>query len=206
LPEPAPLPALTRGYVTFGSFNRLDKIQDRVAHTWAKILNRLPTARIVLKNRRFGDAPQRDRITALFVENGVAPRRIELLAAATRVDHFSAYRGVDLALDTFPHGGGMTTLDALWMGVPVVTWPGHSISSRLAAASLTAAGLTDFIAPDLQSYVDLAIAKTTDLSALADLRATLRASVAGSTCGDPARYTRAVETAFREMWQRWCAG
>jgi predicted O-linked N-acetylglucosamine transferase (SPINDLY family) len=205
LPEPAPLPALTRGYVTFGSFNRLDKIQDRVAHAWAKILNRLPTARIVLKNRRFGDAPQRDRITALFVENGVAPQRIELLAAATRVDHFSAYRGVDLALDTFPHGGGMTTLDALWMGVPVVTWPGHSISSRLAAASLTAAGLTDFVAPDLESYVELAVAKATDLPALVDLRETLRARVAGYAFGNPARYARAVEAAFREMWQRWCA-
>jgi protein O-GlcNAc transferase len=147
-----------------------------------------------------------NRIAALFAEDGIARERLTFLPAATRLDHFSAYGGIDLALDTFPHGGGMTTLDALWMGVPVVTVPGRTISSRLAAASLTAAGLTDFIAPDLQSYVDLAIAKTTDLSALADLRATLRASVAGSTCGDPARYTRAVETAFREMWQRWCAG
>jgi predicted O-linked N-acetylglucosamine transferase (SPINDLY family) len=99
----------------------------------------------------------------------------------------------------------MTTLDALWMGVPVVTWAGRTISSRLAAASLTAAGLTDFVAPDLESYVELVVAKATDLPALADLRATLRARVAGSAFGDPARYARAVEAAFREMWQRWGA-
>jgi protein O-GlcNAc transferase len=206
LPEPGPLPALTQGYVTFGSFNRLDKMQDPVVRTWAKILDALPTTRIVLKNRRFGDSSQRERIAALFAEAGIARQRLTFLPAATRLDHFSAYNNIDLALDTFPHGGGMTTLDALWMGVPVVTAPGRTISSRLATASLTAAELTDFIAPDLQSYVDLAIAKAADLSALADLRATLRASVADSAFGDPARYTRAVETAFREMWQRWCAG
>ena len=205
LPEPGPLPALARGYVTLGSFNRLDKIQDRVVLTWANILNRMPTARIVLKNRRFGDAPQRERIIALFTEHGVPPERIELLSAASRIDHFSAYGGVDIALDTFPHGGGMTTLDALWMGVPVVTLPGGTISSRLAAASLTAARLTDFIAGDLESYVELAVAKAADLPALADLRAALRARVAGSDFGDPVRYAHAVEAAFREMWRCWCA-
>ena len=205
LPEPGPLSALARDYVTLGSFNRLDKIQDPVVRTWAKILNAIPTARIVLKNRRFGDAAQTDRIAALFAQDGIARERIKFLAAATRLDHFSAYSGIDLALDTFPHGGGMTTLDALWMGVPVVTAPGRTISSRLAAASLTAAGLTDFIAPGLESYVEFAIAKASNLSALADLRATLRARVADSAFGDPQRYARAVEAAFRKMWQRWCA-
>ena len=205
LPAPGPLPALARGYVTFGSFNRLDKLQDLVVRTWAEILNALPTARMVLKNRRFGDAPQRDRIFALFGEKGVAPERIELLASTTRADHFSAYRGIDLALDTFPHGGGMTTLDALWMGVPVVTSPGRTISSRLAAASLTAAGLTDFIASDFGRYVELAIAKAAALPALAELRADLRARMEGSAFGDPARYARSVEAAYREMWRRWCA-
>jgi protein O-GlcNAc transferase len=205
LPAPGPLPALARGYVSFGSFNRLDKIQDPVVRIWAKILNRLPTARIVFKNRLFADARQRDRIIALFGENGVAPERIELRASTTRFDHFSAYNGIDLALDTFPHGGGMTTLDALWMGVPVVTSPGRTISSRLAAASLTAAGLTDFIAADLNRYAELAITKATNLPALAALRAGLRGRMEGSAFGDPARYAQAVEAAYRDMWQRWCA-
>lgn len=204
LPEPGPLPALARGHVTFGSFNRLDKIQDPVVRTWAKILNALPTARIVLKNRRFGDISQRDRIAALFAEDGIARERITFLPAASRLDHFSAYRGIDLALDTFPHGGGMTTLDALWMGVPVVTSPGCTISSRLAAASLTAADLTDFVAPDLDGYVGLAVAKASNLLTLAKLRAGLRERMGGCALGDPVRYARAVEARYREIWQRWC--
>jgi predicted O-linked N-acetylglucosamine transferase (SPINDLY family) len=205
LPAPAPLPALMRGYVTFGSFNRLDKIPPAVVRTWAKVLVAMPSARIVLKNRLLADPSQRDRIITLFRENGVAPERLELRASSSRFDHFSAYQDVDLALDPFPHGGGMTTLDALWMGVPVVTSPGGTISSRLAAASLTAAGLTDFIAPDLRQYVDLAIAKASDRPALARLRAGLRGQMERTAFGDPMRYAQAVETAYRDIWQRWCA-
>jgi len=100
----------------------------------------------------------------------------------------------------------MTTLDALWMGVPVVTSPGRTISSRLAAASLTAAGLTDFIAPDLQGYSELAVAKAGNLDALAQLRANLRRRIADSELGNPVRYAHAVEVAYRKIWQRWCAG
>ena len=99
----------------------------------------------------------------------------------------------------------MTTLDALWMGVPVVTSPGRTISSRLAAASLSAAGLHDFIAPDLDLYVEVAVAKAGDLPALAELRANLRERVEACEFGDPVRYARAVEAAYRDMWQRWCA-
>jgi len=99
----------------------------------------------------------------------------------------------------------MTTLDALWMGVPVITSPGASISSRLAAASLTALGLTDFIAADHDATVALAAAKARDLPALAQLRATLRARIAGSPFGDARAYAAAVEAAYRGMWRRWCA-
>ena len=100
----------------------------------------------------------------------------------------------------------MTTLDALWMGVPVVTCPGKTISSRLAAASLSALGLTDYIAADGDAYVALAIAKAGDLDALARLRAGLRGRLADLAVGDPRRYARAVESAYRDMWRRWCAG
>jgi protein O-GlcNAc transferase len=99
----------------------------------------------------------------------------------------------------------MTTLDALWMGVPVVTAPGRTISSRLAAATLTAAGLTDFIATDHQHYVELAVRKANDLISLAKLRSTLRDRVANTEFGNPIRYARAVEERYRWMWQRWCS-
>jgi predicted O-linked N-acetylglucosamine transferase (SPINDLY family) len=100
----------------------------------------------------------------------------------------------------------MTTLEALWMGVPVVTCAGSTIPSRLTAASLTALGLTDFIAGDLDSYVELAIAKAGDVEGLARLRASLRERMARSSVADPTRYARAVEAAYRQTWQRWCAG
>jgi predicted O-linked N-acetylglucosamine transferase (SPINDLY family) len=131
--------------------------------------------------------------------------RVTLLDDSDRAGHFAAYQTIDVALDPFPHGGGMTTLDALWMGVPVVTWRGRTISSRLAAASLTALGLVDLIAHDRESYVGLAIEQARDLSALARLRADLRARVAGSVIGNPQRYAHAVESAYRTMWRDWCA-
>jgi predicted O-linked N-acetylglucosamine transferase (SPINDLY family) len=206
LPEPGPLPAIAQGHVTFGSFNRLDKILDPVINVWTMILHALPAARLVLKDRILMDSNQRARIETAFATNGISAERLTLLGVSNRISHFSAYQKIDIALDCFPHSGGMTTLDALWMGVPVVTWPGRTISSRLAAASLSAIDLTDFIAADTESYVKLAVAKGSNLAALARLRASLRPHIAGSVVGDPQRYSRAVESAYRDMWRRWCAG
>ena len=205
LPEPAPLPALSRGYVTFGSFNRLSKVLDPVLRAWAEILRALPQSRLVLKDRLLDEASQRTPMLAVLAEEGVAPDRVTFLDYTGRAGHFAALQEIDIALDPFPHGGGMTTLDALWMGVPVVTWPGHTASSRIAAACLTAVGLTDFIARDPASYVQLALAKAADLDALAQLRARLRGQVAQSAVGNLDRYTRAVEAIYRQIWQRWCA-
>src|SRR5262249_52737542 len=158
------------------------------------ILRAMPTARLVLKvDLPLGDETRRARIDRILAQEGIAAERVTLLGRTDRVGHFAAYHAIDVALDPFPHGGAMTTLDAMWMGVPVITWPGRIISARLAAASLTAFGLTDFIAPNPEHYVDLAVAKASDLDALARLRAGLRDRVAGSVIGDPVRYTRAVE-------------
>jgi protein O-GlcNAc transferase len=205
LPEPTALPAIANGYVTFGSFNRPAKFQNPALRIWAAILRRLPNARLVLKGGRIANSALGARILQVFGEEGISPERITLLGYNDRADHFAAYQRIDIALDPFPHGGGITTLDALWMGVPVVTWAGRTVSSRLAAASLTALGLTDFVAADPESYVALAIAKAGDFDSLARLRAGLRARVAGSVIGDPVRYARAVEAAYRDMWLRWCA-
>jgi protein O-GlcNAc transferase len=166
----------------------------------------VPDAHLVIKNGGLADLNQRARIHAVFSEEGVGVERVRFLGPTDRAGHFAAYQEIDLALDPFPHGGGMTTLDALWMGVPVVTWSGRTISSRLAAASLSALGLTDFIACDPETYVGLAVAKAADVEALSWLRANLRKRVGHSTFGDCARYTSAVEAAYREMWHRWCVG
>jgi predicted O-linked N-acetylglucosamine transferase (SPINDLY family) len=198
------LPALANGYVTFGSFNRFAKLLDPVLRSWAAILRAVPSSRLVLKDRLLDRASQAEPMLAVLAQEGIAAERVSLLDQTDRAGHFAAYDAIDVALDPFPHGGGMTTLDALWMGVPVVTWLGSTIPSRLAGASLSALGLSDCIARDRPSYVDLAVAKAADLPALAGLRATLRERLSSSVVGSPRRYARAVESAYREMWRRWC--
>jgi protein O-GlcNAc transferase len=205
LPEIQPLPALQRGHVTFGSFNRLAKVQPPVLRSWAAIMRAVPNSRLVLKGRLIDLASERAPIMAALASEGIAAERVTIVDQGGREAHFAAYRDLDIALDPSPHGGGMTTLDALWMGVPVVTCPGRTISSRLAAASLHAAGLHDYIASDPGHYIELAVAKAGDLAALAELRRTLRERIAGTDFGDPIRYARAVEGQYRSMWQRWCA-
>jgi protein O-GlcNAc transferase len=205
LPEPGRLPAIERGYVTFGSFNRCAKMIDPVLRLWAAILRSVPNSRLVLKDRLLALEHSRNAITGVLAEEGISADRMTLVGHVDRSAHFAAYRDIDIALDPFPHGGGMTTLEALWMGVPVVTASGRTISSRLAAATLTAAGLTDFIATDHQHYAELAVKKASDLKSLADLRSALRDRMANTEFGDPLRYACAVERQYRSMWHKWCS-
>jgi protein O-GlcNAc transferase len=204
LPDVGPLPALTRGHVTFGSFNRPVKMSADTIRSWAAILRRLPEARLVLKHPRLAEPALRLRIATAFQAEDVPTTALIFLGGTDRISHFAAYNAIDIALDPFPHAGGMTTLDALWMGVPVVTWAGKTVSSRWAATSLAPLGLTDFIADSPESYIELAVAKAADLESLSQLRARLRARMATSDFGDGPHYCRTVEAAYLKMWQRWC--
>jgi protein O-GlcNAc transferase len=204
LPAPGPLPGLRNGHVTFGSFNRLDKISSAVLQSWGAILRAVPGARLVIKSPRLSDVVARDHLTAALAQTEVDAGRITMIGYTSRAEHLAAYREIDLALDPFPHGGGMTTLEALAMGVPVIAAPGETISSRLAAACLAALGLTDFIAEDRSAYIALAAARAADLGALANLRRDLPSRMARSPVGDGPGYARAVEATYREMWRGWC--
>ncbi len=204
LPDVATLPALNRGYVTFGSFNRAVKLNDPTIRCWATILRRLPQARLVLKHPQFSDPALRTRIAAAFEAQGVPSSALTFLGGTDRQAHFACYNTIDIALDTFPHAGGMTTLDALWMGVPVITLPSKSVSSRWAATSLVPLGLSDFIADSMETYIELAVSKATDLESLSRLRATLRSRVANSDFGDGPRYCQQIEAAYVDIWRRWC--
>ena len=205
VPPPAPLPALRNGYVTFGCFNRLEKLSHEAIVTWCAILRNLLGARLILKDKALENAAQCERVRHIFSENGVSPDRLTLLPELDVSSHFAAYNDVDIALDPFPHSGGMTTLDALWMGVPVVTCPGQTISSRLTAASLANLGQQKFICPDKSQYIQTALAIANDLKRLSALRSRLRGLIAASDFGDPVRYSRAVESAYRNVWRSWCA-
>ena len=205
LPAPGPLPARANGFVTFGSFNRRAKVTPDVLREWNAILCELPDARLVLKAKQFGDPVEQASLRDEFTRAGLPAGRVTFLGQTGRAEHFAAYRRLDLALDPFPHGGGMTTLDALAMGVPVVTRTGRTIPSRLAASCLTALDLKQFIATDADGYVATAVAAARDLPALERLRAELPARLAHSSIGDARRYAGAVEGAYRAAWRRYCA-
>ena len=205
LPAPGPLPARTNGVVTFGSFNRRAKITPDVLRDWSAILRALPDARLVLKAKQFGDPAEQGSLRGEFARAGMPIERVTFLGQTGRAEHFAAYRALDLALDPFPHGGGMTTLDALAMGVPVITRTGRTIPSRLAASCLTALDLTQFIAANESTYVATAVAAARDLGALERLRAELPDRLVHSPIGDARRYAAAVEDAYRAAWRRYCA-
>jgi predicted O-linked N-acetylglucosamine transferase (SPINDLY family) len=187
-PPPGLPPALERGYVTFGSFNNLAKINPQIVAIWAEILLRIDTARLVLKYSGLGDAAVRQRYLDLFAAHGIDSQRLDFLPSSSYADYLAAYYDVDVALDPFPFSGSVTTCDALWMGLPVVTCPGETFASRHTVSHLANAGLSGTVARDLENYVELAVGWASDLNRLADLRAGLRGKMAASPLCDGRRF------------------
>jgi predicted O-linked N-acetylglucosamine transferase (SPINDLY family) len=203
-PPVAPLPALARGHVTFGSLNRLAKVSADMLRLWARILAAVPGSRLVVKDRALDEPAQRARVGDALAAAGIAAERIALVGGSPHVEHLAAYGEVDIALDPFPHGGGITTCEALWMGVPVVALHGRTVTSRIAASILTAGGLPGWVARSEAEYVAKACEAARDLDRLAALRLGLRQRIAASPFGDPGQYCRAVEGAYRQLWREWC--
>ncbi|HCI53427.1 MAG TPA: hypothetical protein DE312_08970 [Gallionella sp.] len=205
MPAPDTLPALSGGGITFGSFNRLVKLSGQTYLAWAEILRALPDSRLILKTHALDDAGTRGRVSEHFIRAGIDPSRIILLGKTSREAQLAAFNRVDIALDTFPHGGGMTTLEGLVMGVPVVTlrWP--TLTGRVSASILTTLGMQDWIAESQDEYVKLAIKKAADLQLLSVLRGQLRGRFMSSVIGDQAAYVRCVEREYRLLWREWCA-
>ena len=187
-PPVGPLPSLTKGYPTFGSFNNPAKITPQVVAVWAKILRRLPGARLVLKYRGLSEPTVKRRYLDLFAAHGVEPQRLELQPSSSFAEYLATYQQVDLALDPFPFSGCTTTCEALWMGVPVITCPGETFASRDSFSHLSSVGLTETIARDLDEYVELAVSLAGDLPRLAALRAGLRQRMAASPLCDGKRF------------------
>jgi predicted O-linked N-acetylglucosamine transferase (SPINDLY family) len=204
-PTVAPPPALDLGYVTFGSFSNPGKIGPQVAEPWARILKRVPGSRLLLKYKGFDDPVNADRINAMFAAQGIEPERIVLEGDSPQSELLECYGRVDVALDPFPYGGGVTTLEALWMGVPVVTRPGETFAGRHALTHLSTVGLTETVARDLDHYVDLAVGFAEDLPALAAIRAGLRDRMAASPVCDGRRFTADLLQILRDVWREWVA-
>ena len=187
-PEPAAPPCLQTGKVTFGSFNNASKVSAATFDTWARLLARLPDARLFLKGKQFADATTRALLLSKFGERGVAAERVELVAwLPSSAAHLALYDRIDIALDPFSYNGTTTTCEALSMGVPVVTLRGDRHAGRVGASLLSQVGLTDLIANSVEEYVEIAHALAVDPERLLDLRRTLRPRLAASPlCDGPA--------------------
>lgn len=205
-PAVAPLPAQDAGHVTFGCFNNLAKIQPPVVARWAEILRRLPTSRLLLKTKAFGDPSTVRHFQALFAAEGIVPDRILCEGFSPPAELLATYGRIDIALDPFPYSGGLTTCEALWMGVPAVTVPGATFAGRHSFSHLSNLGLAESIAADGADYVATALRLAQDLQALACLRAGLRARMAASPLCDGRRFAAGFLTALRAAWRRHCRG
>ena len=204
-PDVVPLPALANGHITFGCFNNLAKVTQRVIATWCTILLRVPGSRMVLKTQQFSDEPTAERVRSAFAAHGIAPERIELRGGSGHRAFMRQYNDIDIVLDPFPYSGGLTTCESLWMGVPTIAMPGEIFASRHSMSHLSNAGLADWVAPNLEAYIELAVSKAADIGTLAELRAGLRARVKASPLCDAPRFGRCLGAALRAAWRDWCA-
>lgn len=204
-PPVAPLPALREGRVTFGCFNNLSKVNDRVIAVWAALLAAVPGARLALKDSRLRDRSNGQATVARFVAHGIDAERIVLLPPLrTTAEFLGLYGGVDVALDSFPYNGVTTTCESLWMGAPVVTMIDDRFAARMGASLLTQIGREAWIAENATDYVQIAVELARDLDRLAAERAALRPRMAASRLCDAAGFARAVESGYRAMWDSWC--
>lgn len=207
--EPPPLelraaepPVTSNGYLTYGVLTRASRLSNAVLDLWARILRSDVSSRLLVKDHLLDDVSIQARLKENFAARGIASDRIDLMGSTSREEHLAAYRRIDICLDPFPHGGGVSIWEALHMGVPVVTKLGNGLSSRLGGAILSAIDMGDWIAADDDQYVDIALRSTPDR--LSTIRNELP-DLIGRRCS-PAAYTRAVEKAYRTMWEKYCGG
>jgi predicted O-linked N-acetylglucosamine transferase (SPINDLY family) len=201
-PDINALPALRSGVLTFGSFNRLGKINAATVRLWSALLLALPAAKMLL-----GGMPsniQQSRLLELFSAQGVAPERLTCLPRCGMDAYLALHHEVDICLDTYPYTGGTTTLHALWMGVPTLTLAGGTPAGRQSIAILAPLDLEDFVAADAADFVAKGLDWAGRLDELAALRTALRARLHASPTRKPALVADALERALRHMWHRWC--
>ncbi|MEP7184101.1 MAG: tetratricopeptide repeat protein [Betaproteobacteria bacterium] len=204
LPALAASPAVARGVVTFGCFNRLAKLGPEVVETWSAILTRVPGARLVLKATAFAAEGTRATVRRRFERHGIDPARLDLRPYTAEAQMMHEYVEIDVALDPFPYNGCTTTCDALAMGVPVVTLEGTTLPGRHGVALLTAAGLGDDVTQSREAYIERAVALAGAGGGSATARAALRERFLASPVCDGPRFARAFEQACRDAWTDWC--
>ncbi|WP_223247410.1 tetratricopeptide repeat protein [Sulfuriferula sp. AH1] len=199
----SPLPALTNGCITFGCFNNLTKMNDEVIALWSRVLVSVPGSRLFLKAKQLTELKVREHTVERFAEHGVDADRLILEGPGSREKYLATYHQVDIALDPFPYTGGTTSVESLWMGVPVLTLTGASFLSRQGVGILMNAGLPEWVATGKDDYVRRAALLTGDLQRLSALRNGLRQRLQMSPIMDARRFAIHFESAVRSMWEAW---
>ncbi|WP_239482694.1 tetratricopeptide repeat protein [Paraburkholderia sp. C35] len=198
--DAGPLPAGEHGAITFGCFNHLVKLNDAVVALWSRVLDAVPASRLLLKTRQLDDPAVRHATLARFDAHGIDAARLLLEGQSPRDELLAAYQRVDIALDPFPYAGGTTSVEALWMGVPVLTRRGERFLSHVGESIVSTAGLPGWIAADDDDYVAKAVRFSEQRNELATLRSTLRERLLASPLCDAPRFARHLEDAFHGMW------
>ena len=201
VPPVSELPALAAGHITFGSFQRLAKLDDAVLRLWARVLRALPDARLRLQSAQLGDNEARELLLHRLAAAGIESPRVSLVGPMARNDYLAVHAEIDIILDTFPHSGATTTCEALWMGVPTLTLAGHTLLARQGASLLTSAGLRAWIASNEDDFVARAIAHAGDVKGLARQRSTLREDLVGTPLFDSVGFASALQTALGEIME-----
>jgi predicted O-linked N-acetylglucosamine transferase (SPINDLY family) len=197
------LPALENRWVTFGCLNNFCKLNEPLLKLWARLLGSVQDSHLLLLTAA---GSHRQRTIELLEREGIQAQRVEFAEPRPRRDYLELYHRLDIALDPFPYNGHTTSLDALWMGVPVVSLAGQQAVARAGYSQLSNLDLRELVAFSEDDYVGIATELAQDLPRLAALRATLRLRMEASMLMDGPRFARGIEAAYRAMWRAWCAG
>lgn len=200
------LPAIKNGFVTFACFNNGKKINDVVIGCWAEILHRVPNSKLYLKSIQYESEEMRNQIEQKIKKLGISADRLIIEGPSRHRELLASYENVDIALDPWPYSGGLTTCEALLMGVPVITLPGPTFAGRHSATHLVNAGMPELVVNSWEEYQERAISLASDLNSLATIRQHLRQVLLESPVCDATRFSRHFTDAMRAIWQRHCEG
>lgn len=195
-------PVATNDHVVFGSLSNMLKMNVEVYSTWAEILRQVPGARLLLKCPQLSNDFVRRSILQQCAECGILDDQLILIGSTSRREHLEMYAQVDIALDTFPYGGGVTTAEAIWMGVPVITLAGDRWQARAGQSILETIGLPHLIAHSIPAYIDRAVELAGNRDDIISMRKSLRTILQASPFCNGKKIARDVENAFTEMWRK----
>jgi len=206
LPEPSPPPCISRGHITFGTYNNMNKLGSRSVELWAKLLKRVPGSKILFKHKSLAVLDNRESLRSLFAMHGIQAQRVILRTTTPdKVDHFKSYKEIDIALDPLAYNGTTTSCDALMMGLPILTLPGRTHASRVTASLLHRVGLDEWVAKDEEDFLRIGAMAAQNVAMLKELRIQLPKRFLESPLSNGPLMAADLEQAYRSIWTDYCA-